>query len=53
MDNNRKGTVASVSGQMKFLRKIKGIAIFEKACNSAIREFPIIKSLLLHIKISA
>ena len=37
---------------MKFLRKIKGVTVFDKVRNNAIREFRNIELLLPRIKIS-
>ena len=38
------------ASETKFLQKIKGVSIFDKHCNTAIREFLDIESLLLQIK---
>ena len=39
-----------LTSEMRFLRKIKGFTMFDKLCNTAIRESFIIDSLLLRIK---
>ena len=50
LGNDRKNAIASASSKMRFLRRIKGVTLFDKVCNSENHNSLNVESLLLRIE---